>query len=58
MTLYFHDNEEFLEYEDAVRQYYSGRIPHSRTVTAIDPRNGEIYCRGSIKQVINDLKYA
>lgn len=57
MTIYFFDTESFMEYEDAERLFYSGRIPHNSMVNAISSKDGCIVAKGTIKNVINKLKY-
>ena len=56
MTIYFHNTESFLEYDDVAKQFYSGAISGGMQATAIDSRNGEIIKRGPVKRLVEDLK--
>lgn len=57
MIVYFLSTESFMEYEDAERLFYSGRIPHNSPVNVMSAKDGQIIAKGSIKSVINKLKY-
>lgn len=53
MTLYIHDTEHLIDFEEACKQYYSGRIPFHKKATVLDSLNGEELFKGNIKQIIN-----